>query len=323
MLKIKRYYNQNKKVIWKITSFMVFLILLIQLLNYFVKNKENSNISSNLSIDNRITSHNEYSDLYVAAEGSVLSQENTVESKSELMQTINNFFKFCNIGEIDKAYNLLTNECKEELYPSKEKFKKYYYDTIFNGKKKIITLENWISNTYKVDISDNALSTGKYSKNNNIQDYITIKECEENQYKLNINGFIKRKYINKETEMYDIKVKTLYKSVYMSFENYTFEIFNNKKETILLDNLRNVDSMFLTDSNNLTYSSYSHELFEKDMIIKSKETKRINIKYYNKYSSNREIKKITFNGIILNYNNYLDMVDNSSFDNYQKIEIDL
>ena len=49
MLKIRRFYNQNKKMIWKITGIIVFFILLIQLLNYFAKSKNINNISDNIN----------------------------------------------------------------------------------------------------------------------------------------------------------------------------------------------------------------------------------------------------------------------------------
>ena len=161
MLKIRRYYNQNKKTIWKVTGFIVFFILLIQLLNYFAKSKNINNISNNINNNPSFINNSNYTDLSVSSDKSVLSNEKMTTSSSSELETINQFFNYCNNGEVDKAYSLLSDECKQEMYPELKYFKNNYYKTVFNGKKKNISIENWTGSTYKTDINDDKKERSK------------------------------------------------------------------------------------------------------------------------------------------------------------------
>ena len=60
------------------------------------------------------------------------------------------------------------------MYSTKEKFETNYYNKIFGKNKKNVSVENWINNIYKVTFLEDALSTGVYTTQNNVQDYITI-----------------------------------------------------------------------------------------------------------------------------------------------------
>ena len=126
-----------------------------------------------------------------------------------MIKVIDEFFKYCNEQKIQEAYDLLTEECKDELYSSLQVFYETYYKEVINGEKKNISVENWVNDTYKVKISEDFLSTGKYSEENTIQDYITIKKDDNNEYKLNINGYIERKKQDKEDNYKNINVKVL------------------------------------------------------------------------------------------------------------------
>ena len=70
--------------------------------------------------------------------------------------------------------------------------------------------------------------------------------------------------------------------------------------------------MYLEDKNGIKYYAYKHEISEAELNLLSKETKKINIKYYNKYSSSKSINSIVFSRIILNHAAYI---------NYKKINM--
>ena len=59
---------------------------------------------------------------------------------------------------------MLTDKCKELVYPSLKSFKLNYYDNVFKGEKKAYSFENWFGNTYYVKLTSDALSTGKVKR---------------------------------------------------------------------------------------------------------------------------------------------------------------
>ena len=318
MFRLRRWYNQNSKTIWKVAGIVVFLIIILQVLNYFAGKNNSIKYNSNTVI----LPNKEYTDLSISADKSVLTNEKITDTQKDTIEVINDFFAYCNAGKIEEAYNLLTEECKEEMYPKLNNFKESYYNKIFNGEKKNISLENWIGNIYKVNISNDLLSTGMYDETNIRQEYITIKESKNKIYKLNINNYISREDINKSELFYDnVELNVEEKDIYMDYEIYTFTIKNNTDNTILIDNLKNIDSMYIEDKNSMKYSAYTHEISLSELLIKPRETREFKVKYYNKYGSNKKIKNVVFSRVIMKYTSELTLQDYYNFNEYCEFKI--
>ena len=77
--------------------------------------------------------------------------------------------------------------------------------------------------------------------------------------------------------------------------------------------------MYLEDKNEMKYSSYTHELVQEQLKVKTLEKKQVKIKYYSKYGSTKEIEKIVFARLMLNINNQ----DENQFGDYYTFEIGL
>ncbi len=307
MYKLMRFYNQNRKTIWGLLAGILIVFVLLQLINSWSKNKTEKEQSE---YEEPQTTNVQYNDISLETEKSVVSGDKVSNKQKDMIKVIDEFFKYCNEQKIQEAYDLLTEECKDELYSSLQVFYETYYKEVINGEKKNISVENWVNDTYKVKISEDFLSTGKYSEENTIQDYITIKKDDNNEYKLNINGYIERKKQDKEDNYKNINVKVLEKNVYMDYEIYTFEITNNSDNTILMDSLDDTDSMYIQDSKGVKYSAYTHELSKGNLTIDNSSKKQLKIKYYSQYQSNKKIKKIGFSKIIFNDQGY----DNKYYD---------
>ena len=154
----------------------------------------------------------------------VTSQKSTVAGERVLNDKLNKeteviteFVENCTNQRIEEAYNMLTEECKEELYSSLSDFKIYYCGNYFNVPRASFEMENWFANTYKVNIVPDMLSTGRVEDNKVNQDYITLVK-ENGEYKLNVNSYIGRTNINEIKEQSNIEVKVNYKDVYMDYE---------------------------------------------------------------------------------------------------------
>ena len=56
----------------------------------------------------------------------------TKQTEISNSKLISNFIEFCNNGDIQSAYNMLSEKCKNKLFPTMESFKNGYSDKLFN-----------------------------------------------------------------------------------------------------------------------------------------------------------------------------------------------
>mgnify|MGYP004568217949 CR=1 FL=1 len=321
--KIILWYNRNKRVMWRIVIIALVAIFLARGIGYIWKqNLEDEQLGILASQNNTNT---ELNSVTLNDDKSTVSGKDLTKSQTNAVTKIDEFVQYCNNNQFKEAYNLLSEDCKKEMYPTVEAFQQNYYNSIFKGTKKNVSVENWVNYIYKVKFMEDALATGIYDTDNTIQDYITVVTNDDDEMKLNINSYIGKKEINKEKDDKNINIKVLEKHQYMDYETYLFEITNNSDITILLnDNTNNsTDTMYLLDDNKLKYPAYTHELSEADLKLSSKETRKVKIKYYNKYSSARKIKSIVFSEIILNYYAYVNYDNVGYYKNYGVIQIDI
>lgn len=321
MYNLIRFYNQNKKKIFKIILIIVFIFGILQLLNYLTiiksdksmldaENKTNSSI-----IDNKINS--------LVSDKSFVSGSTISSSKLEKdTNVINQFIDYCNKKDITSAYDLLTYECKEEMFPTIQDFYNIYYSNLFNGEKKFYTIENWVGDTYTVRVTSDILSTGNLSDNETRQDYITIVD-NNGESKLNINSYIKRTILNKVTLDKNIKITVNAINTYMDYEVYNITIENNSNNTILLDTNDDTKSVYLLDNNNMKYYFYNNEIIQNKLILQSKFKTDLQIKFTNSYSSSRTIKNMVFTKMVLNYEDYINFQNKVEYSDFYTFKIDL
>jgi len=318
---IIRWYSQYRKKIWRIIGVFAIVIIVVQMMQWIsvqgLKRKTGStiDIGKNEEIDiNESTLVNDKSSV---------TGEKITKSQKNIVETIDEFIEYCNNKQISEAYNLLSEDCKNEMYPTVNVFEELYFNKIFFGKTKNISAENWVGNIYKIKFIENALATGGNNTGEAMQDYITGEQDEEGNIRLNINGYIGKEEINQQTENYGIKIKVSEKHKYMNFETYVFQITNKTDNTILLNSRDSLEAMYLEDKNNTKYTAYIHELSEAELKLIPGETKNVSIKYYNKHGSSKKIENIIFSKIILNYNFYSSMENNEYYNDYGKIQIKL
>lgn len=165
MHKLISLYNQNRAVFWVIVIIIALILIVIQTLNSMVKQGNEDTKSQMLqnALNQANTTQNQTIQNKVQGEKSISTGEKVVNAKSN-EELIKEFVKCCNEGDVESAYNMLTDECKEVLYPSLERFKKGYVDRIFYITR-LYGLENWYStskyDTYYVKYTENVLASRK------------------------------------------------------------------------------------------------------------------------------------------------------------------
>lgn len=296
MNKIVRMWNQNRKLIIAAIIAIALLIIVIQVLNQIAK-------ENNQKVKNQKENEIEGLPTKSIIGGQTISTEVTQNNVEE----IETFIKKCNSGDIEGAYNMLTDDCKDVVFASKlENFKKGYCDIIFSSKR-TGDIENFVSGngryTYRVKFYVDMLSTGSIKDTGSYQDYITIDE-NANGGKLSINSLLYRKVINKENELNGVKVIVKSQEVYKDYENYEVKFENATNKRILIDTRTKTKTVYALGSNGVAYSSNISEVSSALCEIPANFYRTYTLRFDKTYSSGVQTNGIAFTDIVPDYETY-------------------
>lgn len=313
MREILSFYNRNRIFIWLSILIIVFVIIMIRMANSAAVKESKSGNDQETTLNNVVSYDNESK--------SIISGGNVPKEYSDdIGEIINTFYTYCCNHEPEKAYDMLTDEMKNLKYKNLQSFVNNYYTEKFEGNKEF-SFNSWITKRnayiYIVNIYDNMLTTGKSSKDEYIEDYITVVPVEDT-YKINVDGYIGREEINKEVDNGNINIKLTYKDLYLDYEIDNFYVKNKTNNTIMLDPMENTKSTYLTDSNQIKYDAMVYENKKEDMILNPDEYKSISIKFNVSYRDDLVLKNVNFTKIV-NYDEY----QNDKNVEAENIEIDL
>ena len=316
MHKVLSFYYSNRKIIWTAILAIALMIILLQTLNNDAKKRNlkiNTNDEINSSSNTTIYPNNQ--------EDSLSSNYNSEKIQDEKLKLISAFLEKCNNGKIEEAYDLLSTDCKEEMFPVLEKFKNDYTDLVFNTAK-TYDIKLWMSgkySIYKISIYENALATGVVN-NNAIDSYYTVVE-ENNDYKININNLIAKEELNTENSNDYVRINVISRKIYIDYEEYEIKITNNTQKTILMDGYRKNNSMYLQDSVGGKKTAYTNEIPERLLIINPLLSITRTIKFNKSYTEKISSKGITFEDIILDYDEYKKQENKQEYSNVSNINV--
>ena len=316
-MNIKRFIDKNGKLIWYVALIIVFVVLVRNYLNSYyeeqeaikkaqaTQNSEITKVDVNTNNDNSETSTMVYS----------------TQSKTSL-KAIKSFVYYCNNKEIDNAYKMLTDECKNAMFPTVEEFEKIYINNIFNITR-TYELEKWSTegdkNTYLISLYGSILETGNSGEYT--QDYYTLIKNEEGVYRLNINCFIYGQKRNVETTVKGITVKIENVDVYDEYEKATITISNNNSKQICLSGNKNKEKLYLQDENNLTYLSIN-SIFDTDEIVLEPNSAQTYVVQFSKiYSATNKAKYLVLSDVIFDYEEYSKSDDKEYYSNRTSIKV--
>lgn len=329
MNKLIRYYNQNRREIWRIIIIIVFAIIIIQFINSVYENaqKEKRNNKKQEILSEEVKEKNE-----PMVQGSIGS--NT--KKEKFAYLIEQFLKYCTNNQPAEAYKLLSNDCKEKLYPTEKAFEASYYNIKFS-KNKTYDFQLWsaVDRTYiyLVKIYDNMLASGKVSNEKYIKDYYSVIQ-ENGDYKLSISEYVKKIDYNTSEDdtgddgnsiMFsgaeDIKISVLNKDCYIDYEIYHILVVNSSEQNILLDTISKGDTIVVVDEKGNEFDAMTVEFNEEDLIIEKGESEFLDIKFARSYVSNIQTEEIKFKNIVKNYDDYAE--NRGIYKDFTQIDIEL
>ncbi len=305
MNRLIRWYNQNRVFVWIATIMIVLILVIIQILNALV-GEENAQKRNNLNSGNSSTND---STTISKPNTSVITGDDIPEESSKTNEaSIKQFVEYCNNGEIENAYNMLTDECKSNIYPSLEYFNENYYQKVFYMQR-MYKLENWYAEsklyTYYITYTEDVLATGNLNSVDNKSDYITVVR-NKNENKLNISSYVGREMLGKTVSRDGVNITINFLDLYMDYTIANISMKNNTNSTICVDTKDNIQKTYLYGENDVKYTALLNETANEQLTVKKGMTNKLNIKFNKIYNTEREIRGIIFSGIVLNYEEYLE-----------------
>lgn len=305
MGKLIRFYNQNVRKVWTIVLIIVFALMIISAFNSMYKKRSEDR--------NKEIQSGEYIQKYHNESESMVSGGYVPDSvREDFGDLIDSFFNYCKNHEPEKAYGLISNDCKQLLYPTEEVFEEQYYKNKFKADK-LYSFQSWTASDtyiYLVKIFDNMLATGSGSSQEYIQDYVSVVK-ENGEYKLNINSYIGRVSIAKKYSKDGLTIEVLDRYIFMDYGIYSLKIQNNSGSTVLLDSMEETNKTYVVDEDNIKSEAMLYENTKDDLTIIPNTEKEIQIKFSDVYQEKNMIEKMVFEDVRVD----LDMK--------MKIEIDI
>ena len=290
MFKLRRFFNQNKSLIITIIIIILAVFIGLRLLNYFTKiqNEQNKQEYENININN--TYNRDYE---------IISGE-TKDENIYFLETdvIKNFIDYCNERNYEEAYNMLTQNCKEIIFPNLETFINEYAEKIFNEKRDY-NVQAWKANIYRVKYTKDLLANGKTTDSDFIEDYISV-----NGEKLNINNYLGTNTIKSNEEKANVTIDVQKIDYYMDYIDIKLKIKNERKTSIMLNDRDNSENIYVEDDGELKYTAFLHELTDEEFIIGAGQEKEISIRFDIPYNKSGDLKSLNMMNMIADYEQY-------------------
>lgn len=291
LIKLNRYFNNNKYVLGFIILVVILVLLVVKTADKMRKTEGDSRktaISESVS-NNSITQNNTVTNINTNSMkvDSYNDIKNYVKTKEDYIKV---FFNLCKQGKKDLAYQMLSDDCKNILYPNLDSFISSYYNAIFKTDRNcsIISFKN---NIYKVSYLEDEITTGS-DKSLAIQDYITV----NSDGKINISNFIKKENLDISSNGQYFSFKITERQVFVDYEIYTVKIKNNTMADMYFNDT--VESnLYVKNSKNAEFSINSSEYIDANYYVPSNSEKNVNLKFNVKYQSDNEIVGMYFENI--------------------------
>lgn len=311
-MNIKRFIDQNRKIIGYIVIIIVFALFAIKSLNLYYENDERRKKEQ----ANEIAANNQTNKEEVITEKDYSTTSNSIE------KTMASFVNYCNKKEIENAYEMLTDECKNAMFPTVEHFEKYYINKIYNVEREY-ELIKWSAegniSTYFVKLYGDILATGNLD--DSTDEYYTFVKDSKGNYKLNVADYIYGQNRNIETKSNGLVINIGQVNVYEDYEEVEITITNNNDKTICLTGNKYVKNIYLQNRRDTAYSSFNSEFDSEEIIMEAKTTKTFTVTFNKSYSVDNKAIYLVLSDIILDYEDYLQSEDKHNYWNRTSIKM--
>lgn len=277
ILKLKDFWRKNKAKV--IIALLIWAVIII--INYILKNLKPEELPK--------TTYEPHT--------AVMDDSKVPEKlQSPIENLIEQYINYCNNKEYENAYNMLSYDCIDNLYPNIEDFKTYI-DGIFDDKKEYY-IQNYsnVENTYiySICIFEDMLATGLTGSE--------VKYYEEKFVIKNNNGNLElaiREYIGKEEKQSvyeDDYIKVAVQDMQQTYENQIYKVtITNRCEypVVLADGTENNEILL-----GLKYENRNiKNLPRGGIVIYENQSKTFELKFTKFYDENETVQSLIFNAV--------------------------
>ena len=109
----------------------------------------------------------------------------------------------------------------------------------------------------------------------------------------------------------------------MDYSEYSIKVQNATDKTILLDNGKTTDNIYLLDEKDVPEYANTGEIIYSSLKISPREIKRYTFKFSNSYSNTRVMKYLEFKNVIMDYDEYNKTIDKDNYDKFTTITVNV
>ena len=150
--RVRQYLAHNRYfILFGVIGIILLLLILGNLSEIERENKKKKSSEKK----NTVSTSNVYKPQETVISGGNVSNEKQQENENIVEQ----FVQYCNKGEVEKAYDLLSQNCKNAIYPNIQAFKENYIDKKFT-KQRQYSMQSWYTDdvyTYKIILTEDIL----------------------------------------------------------------------------------------------------------------------------------------------------------------------
>lgn len=284
---VNRFYGRNKFILWLLVIIVVVFTLFSKAM-IKDRNERRDNSSSNSTTTIVADLNNNIANK---------TDEEIVKSVQNSEDVIKAFIYFCNNGKIDSAYEMISDSCKEELYPSKEIFISDYYNKYFQDYREINLSEYNSEGTYRVNFLNDMLASGSTEQQVVNTDYITVLS----KRKIAVSRFISRENTEKIGSNQYVRCTVLRKVTYVDHYEMVVKVDNLISADMYLDDINENGSIYCIGQDGGKYKINIQNYTEEDLKLSGNESKTITLEFDKSYNF-ENVSSILFENIrIINY----------------------
>ena len=169
--------------------------------------------------------------------------------QTPIEQLIEKYVDFCNKKDYENAYNLLTDECKANVFSNNIENFKVYIDSVFDTKK-IYNIQSFSNKDgtyiYTVTFLNDIMASGLTNEVlETYEETMVITDDGTDNLKLSIKAYIKNENIDKMYEDEYIKINVTDLKVEYEYLTYTLTIRNKTENIIVLEDYSTNNEIYL------------------------------------------------------------------------------
>jgi hypothetical protein len=226
-----------------------------------------------------------------------MSTSSSVPTKyqSTIEEKIEEYVNYCNNNDFDKAYNMLSTDCKKYAYPDFNDFVDHVLTLMPTKKQYSIQNYSNLSNTYIYSISytDDFLATGlTNSEYSYTEEKMAFMKDDDGNLEMSVGNFIKHEDLKISTENEYLKIDVRERVVNYATEVYTIRFTNRTNYDIAISDYFEDDEILLQLNKEYRTAEQGDTI-----VLTGNETKDVEITFSKYVDDNDTSQNIGFNSI--------------------------